>query len=176
MKEHEDNMLALKTRQIEMAKVFEVTEEARKAAVLRIEQDYEQRKKERESKARDMVKFEVDVYVEREIRSAAEIGRLKGVAKDAEEVKGLALDANQREAARKRHELEVAKERYEAMRAAADLEILTQKLDTHNKTHVDRPVEIPSMGDCCKLSNFDDTAFSGAKGTPVSKCTPNAQR
>jgi len=159
VKEFEDKMLALKTRQIEMAKVFEVTEEARKAAVSRIEQDYEQRKKERESKARDMVKFELDFYVEREIRSAAEIGRLKGVAKDAEEVKGLALDANQREAARKRHELEVAKERYEAIRAAADLEILAQRLDTHNKTHVDRPIEIPSMGDCCKLSNFDDTTF-----------------
>ena len=59
-------MLALKTRKIEMAKVFEVTEEARKAAVLKIEQDYEQRKKERESKAKDMVKFELDFYVELE--------------------------------------------------------------------------------------------------------------
>lgn len=154
--EHEAGMLALKTKQIEMALAFAATEEAKRQAVERIEKDYQDRKKERAVLAVQNAQIELS---QRAISAAADVRRLENVARDAEEVKAIASNFNDQDNKRKQREREEAKARYNALKAAADLVILSEKLDTQNRTRVDRPTEIPPIKECCQLSNLDDTTF-----------------
>ena len=161
MKKHEEGMVTLMARQIEIATASEATKEAQEAIAKAIHEKYEKEKKQRLGKAWSLAQFTVNADQTQAVRTAAEIARLKEIIGDIGEIKKMGMNIDEIEREKKKRERELALERQAAIRATADLTILQQRLDSRMMIiqKIKKPDNIPSCGECCSCSNCGDTKF-----------------
>ena len=161
MKKHEEGMVTLMARQIEIATASEATKEAQEAIAKAIHEKYEKEKKQRLGKAWSLAQFTVNADQTQAVRTAAEIARLKEIIGDIGEIRKMGMNIDEIEREKKKRERELALERQAAIRATADLTILQQRLDSRMTIiqKIKKPDNIPSCGECCSCSNYGDTKF-----------------